>query len=69
MTGATLSSTTIVRLHVAELPHASVAVHVLTKLYSCGHVPGMESVANVITGIPPHASVAVADPNVGVAGH
>jgi hypothetical protein len=67
--GAELSSTTIVLEHVDALPQSSVAVQVLTSVYSCGHVPGMESVVNVMVGDPSQASVAVAVSKFGTPGH
>jgi len=51
------------------LPQLSVAVQVLTKVYSCGHVPGIESVTKATITLLSHASVAVAMPKLGVAGH
>src|SRR5688572_17080408 len=70
ITGAVLSVTAIVLLHVAELPQSSVAVHVLVTLYSWGQIPlGVVTSEKVIVGEASQSSVAVAAGNVGVAGH
>src|SRR6187431_1622173 len=67
-TGAVLSSTVITCEAVAVLPHASVAINVLVRVYSLAHVPGaLASVEVMLTA--PHASLAVGVPNVGVSGH
>jgi hypothetical protein len=69
ITGAVLSSTEIVCDDVDELPHASVAVHVLVTEYSCAHVPDVVASVNESDGDESHASLAVAVANAGVAGH
>ena len=69
MTGAVLSVTEIVRAHCVELPQSSVAVQVRTTVYSCGQVPGVVASLNVMDTDASHASVAVAAPKLGVAGH
>ena len=52
----------------AVLPHASVAINVLVRVYSLAHVPGaLASVEVILTA--PHASLAVGVPNDGVSGH
>src|SRR6476646_9110593 len=67
-TGAVLSVTVIVCEAVAVLPHASVAINVLVRVYSLAHVPGaLASVEVMLTA--PHASLAVGVPNDGVSGH
>src|SRR5207342_1370990 len=67
-TGAVLSSTVITCEAVAVLPHASVAINVLVRVYSLAHVPGaLASVEVMLTA--PHASLAVGVPNDGVSGH
>ena len=63
-----LSSTVIVWLAVAVLPHASTAVHVLVVLYSLAHEPGVVTSADVNV-VAPHASLDVGVENTGVAGH
>jgi hypothetical protein len=68
ITGAVVSCTKIVALQVDELPQESVAVQVLVTEYSAGHAPGVVTSSNVIVTDASHASVAVANPNVGVAG-
>jgi hypothetical protein len=67
--GAVLSSTEILRLQVAEFPQASVTVQVRVTTYSCGQVPFTLPSIEVIMGAESHASVAVATPKFGVAGH
>src|SRR6186997_1084772 len=67
-TGAVLSSTVITCEAVAVLPHASVAINVLVRVYSLAHVPGALASVEVIDTLP-HASLAVGVPNVGVSGH
>ena len=62
MTGATLSSTTIVCVHAVELPQSSLAVHVLVIVYSCGQAPPTVTSDEVMVGVPSQASVAVAVP-------
>ena len=69
ITGAVLSSTTIVALHVEVLPQSSDAVHVLVRVYDCAQVPGKESVANVKATVASQASVAIAKPKEGVVPH
>ena len=69
ITGAVLSSTFIVCEAVDELPHASVAVHVLVTEYSCAHVPEVVASVNEREGEASHASLAVAAANAGAAGH
>src|SRR4249919_1162185 len=67
-TGAVLSSTVITCEAVAVLPHASVAINVLVRVYSLAQVPGaLASVEVMLTA--PHASLAVGVPNDGVSGH
>src|SRR4029079_587700 len=67
-TGAVLSVTVIVCDAVAVLPHASVAINVLVRVYSLAQVPGALASVEVIDTVP-HASLAVGVPNVGVSGH
>ncbi len=69
ITGAVVSTTSIVLLHEALLPQASVAVQVRVTLYSCGHDPGVVTSANVTVGALSQSSVAVASPKTGVFGH
>ena len=52
----------------AVLPHASVAINVLVRVYSLAQVPGADASVVVIFTVP-QASVAIAVPNDGVAGH
>ena len=59
ITGATLSSTLIVCEAVELLPQASVVVHVLVTLYSCGQSPGVVTSLKVNEGSGSQASVAV----------
>ena len=68
ITGAVLSSTVIVCLAVAVLPHASVAVHVLFTEYSLAHVPCVVTSA-CSSVVAPHASLDVGVENTGVNGH
>src|SRR6187402_1443242 len=68
ITGAVVSCTKIVALQVDELPQSSVAVHVLVTVYSAGHAPGVVTSSNVIVTAASHASVAVANSKVGIAG-
>ena len=49
-------------------PHASVAVHVLVTLYDPAHAPFVVTSLEVNVNALPHASVAVATANTGVAG-
>ena len=51
-----------------ELPQPSVAVHVLVTLYDPAQAPGVVTSADVSVNALPHASVAVATANTGVAG-
>jgi hypothetical protein len=67
--GGVLSSTTIVREHVAVFPQSSVAVHVRVTLYSCGHNPSVVASVNVTATSGSQLSVAVAGGKTGVAGH
>ena len=53
---------------VEVLPQPSVAVHVLVTLYDPAHAPGVVTSAKVNVKALPHASVAVAVANTGVAG-
>jgi hypothetical protein len=69
MTGAVLSSTTIVLLQEAEFPHPSMAVHVRVKVYSPLQNPGMESVTMVISKVPVQGSVILGEPKFGVDPH
>jgi len=67
--GAVLSSTDIVRLQVDELLQSSVAVQVLVTLYSAAQLPADVTSDEVIDTLASHASVAVALPKLGDAGH
>lgn len=69
ITGAVLSSTTMVTLHVAVLPQSSDAVHVLVSVYDCPQVPGNVSVTMVKATVASQASIAIAKPNEGVVPH
>ena len=60
--GETESISQMVCVHVAELPHASVAVHVRTILYDCVQGPAMVLSEEVMTGEGSQLSVAVAKP-------
>ncbi len=51
-----------------ELPHPSVAVHVLVVVYVPGHDPGMTVSLNNNVNALPQLSVAVATANTGMAG-
>jgi hypothetical protein len=62
MTGAWLSSTVIVCVHELLLPQASVALHVLVMIYSCGHPPPTVTSDDVMVGAVSQLSVAVAVP-------
>jgi hypothetical protein len=53
---------------VDELPQASVAVHVLVTLYDPAQAPAVVTSDEVNVNALPHASVAVACANTGVAG-
>ena len=55
-------------LQVDEFPQSSVAVQVLVTAYSAGHAPAVVTSANVISTAASQASVAVANPKVGVNG-
>src|SRR6186997_2361583 len=68
MTGAVVSCTNIDALQVDEFPQSSVAVQVLVTVSSAGHVPGVVTSAKVISTTASQASVAVANPKVGVKG-
>jgi hypothetical protein len=68
ITGAVISCTFIVCDAVDAFPHASVAVHVLVTLYSPAQSPAVVISAKVKVKALPHASVAVATANTGVAG-
>ena len=68
ITGAVVSCTKMVALQVDELPQSSDAVQVLVTVSSAGHVPGVVTSAKVIVTVGSHASVAVANPKVGVNG-
>jgi hypothetical protein len=64
MTGAVLSVTKIVRLHIAEFPQLSVAVQVRVILYAWAQMPpGVVTSLKLMIGAPSHKSVAVAMPN------
>lgn len=62
ITGATLSSTMMVCVHVLVLPQSSVANHVLVMVSSCGHAPPTVTSVEVIVGKTSQLSVAVALP-------
>ena len=64
MVGGVESSTMIVCTQVDELLHASVALHVLIIVYSCGHPPAIVASRNVTVGVE-QLSVAVAVPVAG----
>ena len=68
MTGGVISCTCIVCDAVEKLPHTSVAVQVLFTVYDAAHEPFVVTSANVSVNALPHASVAVATANTGVAG-
>ena len=68
ITGAVMSCTLIVCACVEELPHKSVAVHVLVTLYDPAHAPLVVTSVNVKLNALPQASDAVAVANTGVAG-
>jgi hypothetical protein len=53
---------------VAELPQASVAVHVRVTQYSCGQAPGVITSLKVKAGLGSHASLTVGAGKTGVAG-
>ena len=53
---------------VDELPHASVAVHVLVTLYVPAQDPCVVASVNVMVTVASHASVAVGAVNTGTAG-
>lgn len=67
--GSVLSVTEMVRAHCVEFPQSSVAVHVRVTVYSCGQEPGVVTSAKVGTTDASQASVAVATPKLGAAGH
>ena len=62
ITGATLSSTTIVCVQVLVLPQSSVAVQVRVIVNSCGHAPPTVTSLDVTVGDASQLSVAVAVP-------
>src|SRR6266446_1152360 len=71
MVGGVLSSTVIVWLHVAVLPHSSVAVQVRLVAYlilPVGQVPAM-GVSMCARVTVPHKSVGTGSTNCGVGGH
>src|SRR6187455_1710978 len=68
ITGGVVSCTKMVALQVDELPQSSVAVQVLVTVSSAGHVPGVVTSAKVILTVASQASVAAANPKVGVKG-
>jgi tRNA A37 threonylcarbamoyladenosine synthetase subunit TsaC/SUA5/YrdC len=68
ITGAVISCTFIVCEAVEALPQASVAVQVLVTLYSPAQSPFVVASLNVKVKELPHASLAVASANAGVAG-
>jgi len=68
ITGPVVSITVIDCESEAELPHASVAVHVRTVVYAFAHAPGVVTSAAMIAAAL-HRSVAVGVAKAGVAGH
>ena len=63
ITGASVSSTVIICVQVLTLLQASVAVHVLVIVFSCGQEPGVTTSAKALTvGLLSQLSVAVAEP-------
>src|SRR6187455_347696 len=68
ITGGVVSCTKMDALQVDEFPQSSVAVQVLVTVSSVGHVPGVVTSAKVMLTVASQASVAVANPKVGVAG-
>ena len=68
ITGASVSMTCIVCDLVDTFPQSSVAVHVLVTLYSPAQSPLVVTSANTRLNALPHASVALAVANDGVAG-
>ena len=60
--GGVLSSTVTVCKHVLLFPQASVAVHVLVMVYSCGQAPAAVTSLEVTTGARSQLSVALATP-------
>src|SRR6187455_3067250 len=66
--GGVVSCTKMDALQVDEFPQSSVAVQVLVTVSSVGHVPGVVTSAKVMLTVASQASVAVANPKVGVAG-
>ena len=68
ITGAVVSWTKMVALHVDEFPHESTAVQVRVTVNSAGQAPCVVTSAKVIVTDASQASVAVAKPNVGVKG-
>jgi hypothetical protein len=67
--GGVLSVTEMVLLQVDELPQSSVAVHVRVTEYSCGQLPGVVTSLDVGTTLLSQASLAEAEPKLGVFGH
>ena len=68
ITGAVISCTLIVCAAVELLLHPSVALHVRVTLYEPAHAPFVVTSLNVKLKALPHASLAVATANTGVAG-
>ena len=68
ITGAVLSSTVMICDAVELLPQASVAVHVLVTLYSCGQEPGVVTSACVRVGLAVQLSDAVGEEKIGTFG-
>lgn len=60
--GATLSSTTMVCIHVLEFPQSSVALHVRVIVLSCGQPAPTVTSEKVNVGVASQLSVAVGDP-------
>ena len=68
ITGASVSITLMVCDEVDAFPHPSVAVHVRVMLYDPAQAPFAVTSFDVIVMALPHASVAMATANTGVAG-
>ena len=66
--GEVISCTTMVALHVAELPQVSVAVQVLVVLYVLAQEPGVVISEKVKVIPPPQESTTVGGTNIGVEG-
>ena len=62
ITGARLSSTTMICIQEVLFPHPSVAVHVRVIVLSCGHPPATVASLKVTVGAAAQLSVAVAEP-------